>query len=192
MAGLARTALNEARQDLGGFKKFIVRGSVVDLAIGVVIGAAFGNVVQALVKGVIEPLITAFGGPNAAGLAITIGQATFQFGDLLIATISFFLIALVVYFVIVLPTNKLVDQDLPKPAPTKECPECTSKIPKAARRCPECTAQLLPPSKEVAGALRQVAGSPRADVAHQHAPRVLADDSRGRMQGRSHRTKVGK
>jgi large-conductance mechanosensitive channel len=63
MAGLARTALNEARQDIGGFKKFIVRGSVVDVAIGVVIGAAFGNVVQALVKGVIEPLISAFGGP---------------------------------------------------------------------------------------------------------------------------------
>ncbi len=70
-------ALHEAREDIGGFKQFILRGNVVDLAIGVVIGAAFGNVVQALVKDIIQPLMGAFGGPNATGLTFTVGRVTF-------------------------------------------------------------------------------------------------------------------
>jgi large conductance mechanosensitive channel len=178
----ASGVFHEARQDIGGFKKFILRGNVVDLAIGVVIGAAFGNVVQALVKDIIQPLIDTFGGPNAAGLTFTINRLTFQVGDLVNAVISFLLIALVVYFLVVLPVNKLMDRykPQPQPAPTKDCPECTSKIPEAARRCPHCSAQLLPPSEGVADAMRQVAAPSGADIAD-HAAKVLAD----RLQARN-------
>jgi large conductance mechanosensitive channel len=167
---------HEAREDIGGFRKFILRGNVVDLAIGVVIGAAFANVVQALVKDIIQPLIGTFGGPNASGLTFTVGRVTFQVGDLVNAVISFLLIALVVYFLVVLPVNKLMDhyKPQPQPAPTKDCPECTSKIPQPARRCPQCSAQLLPPSQGVADAMRQVAAPSGADIAD-HAAKVLAD-----------------
>jgi len=174
--------LHEARQDIGGFKTFILRGNVVDLAIGVVIGAAFSNVVQALVKDIIQPLIGGFGGPNAAGLTFTSGRITFQVGDLITAIVSFVLIALIVYFLVVLPVNKLMDHYKPQPQPslTKDCPECTSKIPQAARRCPECAAQLLPPSDAVASATRQVAAPSGADIAD-HAAKILAE----RLQGRN-------
>ena len=173
--------LHEAREDIGGFKKFILRGNVVDLAIGVVIGAAFSNVVQALVKDIIQPLISRFGGPNAAGLTFTAAGVTFQVGDLINAVLSFLLITLVVYFLVVLPVNKLMDRYKPQaqPAPTKDCPECTSKIPELARRCPQCAAQLLPPSEQVADAMRQVAAPSGADIAD-HAAKVLAE----RLQGR--------
>jgi len=173
--------VQEARADIGGFKKFILRGNVVDLAVGVVIGAAFGNVVQAIVKDVLNPLISALGGKaDASGLSITLGGIVFPVGDLINAIISFILIALIVYLVVVLPVNKLTDRykPQPQPSPTKDCPECTSKIPRAARRCPECSAQLLPPSDEVASAMRQVAAPSGADIAD-HAARVLAD----RLQG---------
>src|SRR5919202_2354090 len=149
-----------AKKDIGGFRKFILRGNVVDLAVGVVIGAAFGNVVQTLVKGIFQPLIQAFvGQPNAEGLTVQVGRATLQVGELINALISFLLIALVVYFFVVVPVNKLMDRykPQPQPAPTKECPECTNKIPEAARRCPECTAQLEAPSPEVAEAMRLAA-----------------------------------
>jgi large conductance mechanosensitive channel len=181
---VAGGAFTEAHADIGGFKKFLLRGNVVDLAVGVVIGAAFGNVVQALVKDVIQPLIDSFGGqPNAAGLTVTVGRATFQVGDLINALISFVLIALVVYLFVVMPVNKLMDKykPQPQPAPTKDCPECTNRIPKAARRCPECSAQLLPPSDEVAEAMRQVAAPSGADIAD-HAAKVLAS----RLTGATH------
>jgi large conductance mechanosensitive channel len=166
----------EAKKDVGGFKKFLLRGNVVDLAVGVIIGAAFGDVVKALVKDIFQPLIQAFGGqPNAEGLTFTVGRATFQVGDLINALISFLLIALVVYFFVVLPVNKLMDKykPQPQPAPTKDCPECTNKIPKAARRCPECAAQLMPPSDEVAEAMRQVGAPSGAQIAD-HAAKALA------------------
>jgi large conductance mechanosensitive channel len=175
--GIPGAVAHEARADIGGFKKFLLRGNVVDLAVGVVIGAAFGNVVQALVKDVLQPLVNALGGqPNAQGLTLTVGTVTLQIGDLVNALISFLLIALAVYLFVVLPVNKLMDKykPQPQPAPTKECPECTNKIPKAARRCPECSAQLLPPSNQVAEAMRQVAAPSGADIAD-HAARVLAD-----------------
>jgi large conductance mechanosensitive channel len=160
-----------------------VRGNVVDLAVGVVIGAAFGNVVQAIVKDILNPLISAMGGKaDVSGLAVTLGGITFPIGDLINALISFVLIALVVYFLVVLPVNKLMDRYKPeqKPAPTKDCPECTNKIPEAARRCPQCSAQLLPPSEEVAAAMRQVAAPSGADIAD-HAAKVLAQ----RLQGQN-------
>jgi large conductance mechanosensitive channel len=173
--------LHEARADIGGFKKFLLRGNVVDLAVGVVIGAAFGGVVQAIVKDILNPIISAVGGVgDISALTVTAGRITFPIGDLINALITFLLIALVVYLLVVVPINKLMDRykPQPQPAPTKDCPECTNKIPKAARRCPECSAQLLPPSTEVADAMRQVAAPSGADIAD-HAARVLAD----RLQG---------
>src|SRR3954447_26523070 len=93
--------LHGAGRELGGFKKFILRGNVVDLAVGVVIGAAFNGVVQALVKDLVTPLIGLFGGnPDAANLVLTVGRARLQLGDFLNALLSFLLIALVVYFLI--------------------------------------------------------------------------------------------
>jgi large conductance mechanosensitive channel len=174
--------LHEARANIGGFKKFLLRGNVVDLAVGVVIGAAFGSVVQAIVKDILNPIISAFGGVgDVSGLSVTLGRITFPIGDLLNAVITFILIALVVYLAVVVPVTKLIDhyKPQPQPSPTKDCPECTSKIPQAARRCPECSAQLLAPSDEVASAMRQVAAPSGADIAD-HAAKVLAD----RLQGR--------
>ncbi len=174
-------ALHEVRSDIGGFKKFLLRGNVVDLAVGVVIGAAFGSVVQAIVKDILNPLIGALGGKaDVSSLSVSVGGIAFPVGDLIQAIISFVLIALIVYFVVVLPVNKLMDRykPQPQPAPTKDCPECTSKIPEAARRCPQCAAQLLPPSDDVAAAMRQVAAPSGADIAD-HAARVLAE----RLQG---------
>jgi large conductance mechanosensitive channel len=181
----ASGALHEARSDIGGFKKFLLRGNVVDLAVGVVIGAAFGQVVQAIVKDILNPLIAAFGGKaDVSTLTVTLGGITFPVGDLIQAVISFVLIALVVYFVVVLPVNRLMDhyKPQPQPAPTKECPECTAKIPQPARRCPQCSAQLLPPSEEVASAMRQVAAPSGADIAD-HAAKVLAQRLTGASDG---------
>jgi len=170
-------ALKGAKSEIGGFKKFLLRGNVVDLAVGVVIGAAFASVVQAIVKDILNPLIGALSGRvDVSTLSTTVSGITFPVGDLIQAIISFLLIALVVYFLVVLPVNKLMDhyKPQPEPSPTKSCSECTSRIPEAARRCPQCTAQLLPPSDEVADAMRQVAAPSGADIAD-HAAQVLAD-----------------
>jgi large conductance mechanosensitive channel len=166
---------------LKDFKQFLLRGNVVDLAVGIVIGAAFTGVVQALVKDFITPLIGLFGGNrDLSSFVWTVGNARFSVGDFLNALVSFLLIALVVYLFVVLPVNKLMDKYHPaqQPAPTKECPECTSKIPKVARRCPQCTAQLEAPSEQVVAAMRQAAAPSGADVADE-AARVLAN----RLQG---------
>src|SRR5579884_3607601 len=117
--------LHGAGKELGGFKKFILRGNVVDLAVGVVIGAAFGNVVQALVKDFLTPLIGLFGGNrDFSNLVLTVGSAQFRVGDFLNTLIAFLLIALVVYFLVVRPVNALMDRyhPAPQPAPTKVCP----------------------------------------------------------------------
>src|SRR4051812_305227 len=152
-AGLAQGA----RKELGGFQKFILRGNVVDLAVGVVIGAAFGSVVQALVKDVITPLLGVFGGvPDFSSWTVTVRSSRLLVGDFLNNLLAFLLIAAVIYFLVVLPVNRLMERyrPQPEPAPTKECPECLSKIPREARRCSACAAQLAPPSREVAEALR--------------------------------------
>jgi large conductance mechanosensitive channel len=170
-----------AGAELGGFKKFLLRGNVVDLAIGIVIGAAFGNVVQSLVRDLISPLIGVFGGvPDLSNWSITVGGARLLLGDFINNVISFLLIALVVYFFVVVPVGKLMDRYRPEPklAPTKDCPECTSKIPQPARRCPACTAQLAEPSEEVVAAMRRVAAPSGEEVADE-AARVLVE----RLQG---------
>ena len=164
-------------KELSGFKKFLVRGNVVDLAVGIVIGAAFTNVVQAIVQGVITPLIGVFGGgPDLSTWVIPVAGQRLLIGAIINALIGFLLIAAVVYFLVVLPVNRLMDRyrPEPKPAPTKECPECLSSIPQDARRCRECGAQLAPPSEEVAAAMRQVAAPSGADIAD-HAARVLSE-----------------
>ena len=178
-------AVRGTGKQLGGFKKFILRGNVVDLAVGVVIGAAFGAVVQALVKDLIMPLLGLFGGqPDFSNYVVTVGSARLLVGDFLNALLAFLLLALVVYFLVVLPVNKLMERyhPAPEPAPTKECPECTSKIPEAARRCSNCTAQLAPPSEEVLMAMRQAAAPSGGDIADE-AARVLAE----RLQGPDNR-----
>jgi large conductance mechanosensitive channel len=167
---------------LGGFKKFLVRGNVVDLAVGIVIGSAFSNVVQTFVKDIVNPLIAIFGGsPDASGLSVTLFGSRFPIGDLVNALISFLIIAAVVYFLVVLPVTGLMDRykPEPQPAPTKECPECLSRIPAAARRCSQCGAQIEAPSEAVLAAMRRVAAPSGEEVADA-AAEILSNRLRGR------------
>ena len=131
-----------------GFKTFILRGNVVDLAIGIAIGAGFNNIVNALVKDIITPIVGAIiKTPSFAALTFTIRGSNFAIGDVLNQTITFFIEALVIYFLIVLPMNELVEKFKDsKPAdPTdKKCPECLSDIPIGARRCKFCTVEQPP------------------------------------------------
>ena len=131
---------------MSGFKKFLLRGNVVDLAVAVVVGAAFKDVVDALVKSFITPLIGAFGGvPDFSALAFTINNSRFGFGLFINAVVSFLIIAAVVYFFIVLPINALMERfrsEEPVGPPQRECPHCLSKIPAAAGRCAFCTQEV--------------------------------------------------
>src|SRR5215217_5455425 len=117
-------AVRGTGKQLGGFKKFILRGNVVDLAVGIVIGAAFTGVVQALVKDLITPLIGIFGGiPDFSAWFVTINGSRFLIGDFINTLLSFLILAVVVYFLVVQPVNRLMDKyrSEPQPAPTKEC-----------------------------------------------------------------------
>lgn len=137
---------------LKDFKKFILRGNVVDLAVAVVVGAAFGAVVTSLVENFVTPLIAAIGGqPDFSALHFTINGSAFNYGKIMNAIISFLSISAVVFFFIVQPINKLMSKTKPsdevdKPA-ERECPECLSAIPSAAKRCKFCTAVSKPASK---------------------------------------------
>ena len=126
-----------------GFREFIMRGNVVDLAVAVVIGAAFGAVVKAFVDNLITPLIAAiFGQPDFAALKFTINGSVFQYGLFINALITFLLVALAIYYVVIVPINKLNELKARGKAPedptTKQCPECLSDIPVAARKCAYC------------------------------------------------------
>ena len=131
-----------------GFRDFILRGNVVDLAIAVVIGAAFGNIVAALVKDLITPLIAAIGGqPDFSAITFSINNSQFLIGDFINSLLSFIIIAAVIYFFVVLPVNRLMARfkltTPPTPVETtRECPYCTSQISKAATRCPFCTSEV--------------------------------------------------
>jgi large conductance mechanosensitive channel len=132
-----------AKQTLGGFKAFILRGNVVDLAVGIVIGAAFTNVVNAVVSGLITPLIGLFGGFDFSRL----NAGRFAFGTVINSLISFLIVAAVLYFLVVLPTSKLMalhKKGVPTETSTRDCPYCLSSIPTGATRCPYCTSQLEP------------------------------------------------
>lgn len=128
---------------LSGFKQFILRGNVVDMAVGVVIGAAFASVVGALTKDLLTPLIAALvKAPDFSALKFTLNGSTFLYGEFVNALISFLLVAAAVYFFVVTPINALVARMRKAPAPadptTKKCPECMSEIPIDARRCAFC------------------------------------------------------
>lgn len=133
---------------LDGFKKFILRGNVVDMAVGVVIGAAFGTVVTSITKGILTPLIGALVHlPDFSEMKFNLRGSWFLIGDVINAIIAFLLIAAAVYFFVVLPINWLMarmHKDEPAAAPTtKKCPECLSEIPIEAKRCSHCTQPVM-------------------------------------------------
>jgi large conductance mechanosensitive channel len=133
---------------LKGFREFVLRGNVVDLAVAVVIGGAFGAVITALVKDLITPLIAALvGTPDFSAYGVTIGSSRLLVGDFLNAVISFLLIAAAVYFFVVAPINAFIARrkrgEVPPDPTTKKCPECLSEVPIAARRCAFCTSVLV-------------------------------------------------
>jgi large conductance mechanosensitive channel len=131
---------------VSGFKKFILRGNLVDLAVAVVIGAAFGAVVTSLVKDLITPLIAAIAGQqDFSKLAFTVNKSTFGYGDFINALLTFVIIAAVVYFFVVSPVTRLLAfMQRKQEATERECPECLSEIPAKATRCMYCTAVVTP------------------------------------------------
>jgi large conductance mechanosensitive channel len=132
---------------LKGFREFVFRGNVLDLAVAVVIGGAFGAVVTALVKDLITPLIAALvGKPDFSAIKFTINGSVFLVGDFINAVVSFLLIATAVYFFVIVPTNALMARlrrgEAPPDPTSKKCPECLSDVPIAARKCAFCTSVL--------------------------------------------------
>ena len=135
---------------MNGFKQFLLRGNVVDLAVGVVIGAAFGGVVTALVKDLLTPLIAAIvKQPDFSALTLTLNGSKFLYGEFINALLSFLIIATAVYFFVVLPINALIARTKKDPVPadptTRKCTECLSEIPINARKCAFCTSTLGAP-----------------------------------------------
>jgi large conductance mechanosensitive channel len=126
-----------------GFKAFLLRGNVVELAVAVVIGVAFAAVITAFVKDLITPLIAAMGGqPNFAGLYFAVNKSRFLYGDFFDAFFAFLVIAAVIYFLVVAPYTAMVERSRKEPPAdptTKKCTECLSEIPRDARRCAFCT-----------------------------------------------------
>jgi large conductance mechanosensitive channel len=136
---------------LKGFKTFLLRGNVVDLAVAVVIGAAFGTVVTALVKDLLTPLIAAIvGQPDFSAIVFTVNGSKFLIGDFINALLAFVLVAAAVYFFIVMPMNMIVERrrrgEAPADPTTKKCAECLSEVPVAAVRCAYCTQPLQAPA----------------------------------------------
>lgn len=125
-----------------GFREFIMRGNVVDLAVAVVIGAAFGAVITSFVTDILTPLLGVFGLPNFEELAFTVGEAVVRYGLFLNALLAFLLIAAAIYFFVIAPLNALEERrqrGAEETPTTKTCTECASEIPLVARRCPMCT-----------------------------------------------------
>jgi large conductance mechanosensitive channel len=135
---------------LSDFKKFVLRGNVVDLAVAIVVGTAFTAMVAAFVKDFITPLIAAiFGKSDFSNLTFTLHNSKFNYGSFINTVISFLIIATVVFFAVVLPLNALMKRLnlLPREEPepeTRECPECLSEIPVAAHKCAYCTSEVAP------------------------------------------------
>jgi large conductance mechanosensitive channel len=134
---------------LSGFRKFILRGNVVDLATGIVIGAAFTAVVNSLVKDFLTPLINIplKHGSDFAHRYWSIGGTHFQYGDFINSLLSLILIGLALYYFVVIPVNSLMERfkpDLDPGKQTKVCPECKSSIPYDASRCAFCTVEQPP------------------------------------------------
>ena len=132
---------------LQGFRKFLFRGNVVDLAVAVVIGAAFGAVITSFVANILTPLIAAAAGkPDFSDLSIAVNNSKILYGTFLNALISFVLVAAAVYFFVVAPMNAYIERrrrgEAPEDPTTKKCPECLGEIPIAARRCAFCTSAV--------------------------------------------------
>jgi large conductance mechanosensitive channel len=132
---------------MGGFRQFIMRGNVIDLAVAVVIGGAFGTVVAALVKDLLTPLIAALvGAPDFSGMTLTLNGSRVLVGDFVNALVAFLLVAAAIYYVVVVPMNALAARrrrgEAPADPTTKKCPECLSEVAIAARRCAFCTSAL--------------------------------------------------
>lgn len=131
-----------------GFKQFMLRGNVVELAVAVVMGVAFTAVVTALVKDLLTPIIAAIvGAPDFSAIAMTVNGSKLLIGDFLNALFSFLMISAAVYFFVVLPVNAMMarmrrGEAAPDPT-TKKCPECLSEVAIAARRCAFCTSPLV-------------------------------------------------
>jgi large conductance mechanosensitive channel len=140
-------AFGERVSLVGGFKKFLLRGNLVDLAVAFVVGAAFAALVTGLVKDFITPLIAAIGGqPDFGNLSFTLNHSKFAYGDFLNLLISFLIVSAVVYFLIVMPFSALLERFKPtasEPAPVQDCPHCLSSIPKAAVVCAFCTRDVV-------------------------------------------------
>jgi large conductance mechanosensitive channel len=131
-----------------GFKKFLLRGNVVDLAVAVVIGAAFGAIVTAFVAAFITPLVGLATGSagDFTDETFTVADVDFPYGQFVQALLSFLIIAAVVYFLVLLPVNRLMERYKTEPeveSTTKQCPECLSNIPVPASRCAFCTVEQL-------------------------------------------------
>ena len=132
---------------MAGFRDFLMRGNVVDLAVAVVVGAAFGTIVEALTKDLLTPLIAAIvGKPDFSAIQFTVNNSKFLVGDFINAVVAFVLVAMAVYYFVVVPMSRLLPVKAapapPPPPPTKSCPECLSEIPLQARRCGHCTSQI--------------------------------------------------
>jgi large conductance mechanosensitive channel len=131
---------------MSGFKNFIMRGNLVELAVAVVIGTQFSSLVKQFVSSFVNPLLSLVGGtPDFGSLVVRVGTARFTYGAFLTEALTFLISALVVYYIMVLPVSRLLHMlERNKAATTRDCPECTMSIPVAAQRCPECTAQIIP------------------------------------------------
>jgi large conductance mechanosensitive channel len=133
-----------------GFKNFVVRGNLVELAVAVVIGTQFSSLVKQFVSSFIDPLLSLVGGtPDFGKLVLHVGKATFTYGQFLTEALTFLISALVVYYAMVLPVSRLLKLlDRNEAATSRDCPECTMSIPVAARRCPQCTAEIAPATEQ--------------------------------------------
>jgi large conductance mechanosensitive channel len=129
-----------------GFRTFLMRGNLIDLAVAFVVGAAFASLVKDFVTSFIGPLLAVFGGkPDFTRLAFTINHTKFPYGIFLTSAVAFLITSVIVYFVVVLPVNRFIAfLDRNKEQTERDCPECLSPIPLAARRCKFCTAQIVP------------------------------------------------
>ena len=135
---------------MSGFKNFIMRGNLIELAVAVVIGTQFSNLVKQFVSSFVNPLLSLVGGtPDFGKFSFMIGKATFTYGQFMTELLTFLISALVVYYAMVLPASRLLKLfERNQAATTRDCPECTMSVPVAARRCPQCTAQIVPASEQ--------------------------------------------